>query len=404
MRKLTILAALMLLVPAVSQAKSLEELLADKGVITKAEARGSMHHGSAKMYWNEGTRVEFPDNGFTTNIATVIRPRYEFTDGDGDVGIGNTSSFSIANARLQINGTALNNEFSYDLLVDFTNDTDADGSASPEVLDATISWMPCDDAYLKMGQFRTGISRQFNTYVQELQFADRSLVSDFFDLGRQNGLQGGWSLMDGQLELSAAIFNGGSVVGTTAEGINQGGNDTSHTAVLNARFNVMGDIDPYSEGDVEHTEDAGLSVGVAYAYADDTRDDIGDDVETSIVNADFIFKSSGLSLAGEFYYADAESDQTMAVDFSPVGFYVQGGYFVMPREMEIALRYGYLDYDLDGAGTIDTTSQASASLNYYWWKHHLKAQIGYEFQRDDANAGGTDVDTNRWILQLTSWF
>ena len=53
MRKLTVLAALLLLVPTVSQAKSLEDLLVEKGVITKSEARGSSHDSGAKVYWKD---------------------------------------------------------------------------------------------------------------------------------------------------------------------------------------------------------------------------------------------------------------------------------------------------------------------------------------------------------------
>ena len=100
MRKAMLLAALLLLTPAISQAKTLEELLIEKGVITKGEAGGVSDAGASKVYWNRGTRIDFPDTGFTTSIATQIQARYAFTDNDEDSGERNTSSFSLRRARL----------------------------------------------------------------------------------------------------------------------------------------------------------------------------------------------------------------------------------------------------------------------------------------------------------------
>ena len=141
MRKATIVAALLLLTPAVSQAKTLEDLLVEKGVITKGEAAGASDSSASKVYWNEGTRVEFPDTGFTTSIATMIQSRYAFTDVDEDSGAKNTSSFDVNRARLIVSGTAMNNEFSYMLSTDFVDSTDTEGGAVG-VRDAYIDWRP----------------------------------------------------------------------------------------------------------------------------------------------------------------------------------------------------------------------------------------------------------------------
>ena len=77
--------------------------------------------------------------------------------------------------------------------------------------------------------------------------------------------------------------------------------------------------------------------------------------------------------------------------------------------MEVAARYGYLDCD-DGtapgecAGN-DNLNEVTVGLNYYWWAHHLKAQVNYSFLNSDiAGPGGADVNTNRWIVQLSSHF
>ena len=417
MRKATLVAALLLLTPAVSQAKTLEDLLVEKGVITKGEAAGASDSSASKLYWNQGTRVEFPDTGFTTSIATMLQTRYAFTDRDEDAGLANTSSFDVNRARLIVSGTALNREFSYMLSTDFISapDSDANFNESPSVRDAYIDWRPCnDDTGIRMGAFKTAVSRQFNTDQQSMQFADRSVASEYFTLGRQNGLMGYTTLADGMLQGSAGIFNGES----DFEGPNRSGSDTRHTGVVSLRLNPTGVMNTAEEGDIDWTEELATSVGVAYAYSDksntvfpDAKHDLPELPETStlvnqsgLINVDANLKYMGFSLHGEYFYRDNDSD--FAGD--PSGFYVQAGYFFMPKKFELAARYAYTDCDNGTAGGLtcafsDNVTEASATLNYYFWRHNLKAQLGYDFVQTD-NIGGGDVNSNRYIFQLSSYF
>lgn len=398
MRKLCFLTALLLLAPGVTLAASLEELLVNKGVITNEEARATMHEGesgSAKVYWNKGTRIEFPDKGFTTSIATLIRSSYRFTDRDSDAANNvNTSSFQVDNARLNISGSALHNEFKYKLQTDFVR--------SPSLLDAYLEWHPCDYGWVRFGQFKTLVSRQYNTSAGSLQFADRSQATNYFNRGRQPGMLGSVSGDDGMYHLYAGIFNGAS----DGEGINSRGVDTNHAGTIGVRFNPMGEMNAMSEGDVEYTEDTAVSLGATYHYSEDTVS--GADFEEHLVSVDANVKSEGLSVHGEFYYESQKAVGANTPDFEPLGFYLQAGYFINPKELEIAARYGMVDCDNSAcsaynSGVIDQQQQAGASLNYYWWKHNLKAQLGYDFINDDTVAGN-DLNTSRWTLQLTSWF
>lgn len=407
MRKTTVMAALLLLTPAVSQAKTLEELLVEKGVITKSEAARASDSGASKLYWNQGTRVEFPDNGFTTSVATMIQTRYAFTDRDEDAGLSNTSSFDVNRARLIISGTALNREFSYMLSTDFISapDSDANFDQSPAVRDAYIDWKPCkDDTGIRMGAFKTAVSRQFNTDQQSMQFADRSVVSEFFTLGRQNGAMAYGALADGMITGSAGIFNGES----DNEGPNASGVDTRHTGVASVRLNPTGSMNTAEEGDIDWTEELATSLGVTYAYSDKNNSvaSAGVTNQSSLINVDANLKYMGMGLHAEYFYQNNDAD----VEGDPSGFYVQGGYYFMPKKLEVALRYGYTDCDNGEArgrfGTCtanDNVTEASASLNYYFWRHNLKAQLGYDFVQTDTLAGG-DVNSNRYIFQLSSYF
>lgn len=389
MRKIGTLVALLLVAPAISFANTLDDLLVQQGVVTKssdAAAMGSM--GSSKVYYNGGTRFEFPDSGLTAKWNTQLQTRYEFTDNDD--GVENTSSFSVRRARLQVSGNALNNEFAYKVQVDFVGSSDDDGASTPDLRDAYLEWHACDWMWVRSGQFKTALSRQFNGSSAKLQFADRSLASEYYSQDRANGLAigGNWD----SISWMAQMTNGNS----PGEGRNRPGVDTNHAAYAQVRY-TDGEIDIDEEGDVNGTEDMAWALGFTYGYS---QDDLGglDDQDTSTYNADFSWKYQGWSLAAEYFHRTV--DDNNAVDLEDDGFYAQVGYFLTPHEWEIAARYSGVYYDNEAE--LDQTEEVSATVNYYWWKHQLKANIGYVYTTDEPDEGDS-TDTSRWVVQLSSW-
>ena len=80
------------------------------------------------------------------------------------------------------------------------------------------------------------------------------------------------------------------------------------------------------------------------------------------------------------------------------------------RSLKIAARYGLLDCD-SGKGlsgsceNSDKVNETGVSLNYFFWKNHLKAQLGYTHINNRAlSSNEDDVNTNEWIFQLSSMF
>ena len=406
MRKLITVAAALLLLPVVSQAKGLEDLLVEKGVITKSEARASVHEGGSKVYWKKGTRLEFPDTGFTAKIKTEVQTRYEFVDTDTDD--SNVSNFDIDRARITLAGSALHEEFDYKLAVDFSN-----GTAS--VRDAYLQWNACDWGNIRMGQHKPVFSRQTLGSTTKIQFADRSVVSEFFGVDRGRGLSFATGLGD-DWEAAAQVFNGLS----TGEGRSEDGNDTNHLAVLGVRGDLMGEMDATEEGDLNHTEGTAVNVGAAVIFAENELDFVADTVDEFGVSADVNLKSEGFSFHGEYYYLEHDAD-SLSEAIESTGFYAQAGYFFVPKEWEVAARYGFIDCDDgraigndreggigDGANVCngnDDVNEVSASLNYHWWKQHLKAQLGYSLLSPNAvNDSDLDADEARWVLKVSSTF
>ncbi len=403
MRKSLVFAAALFLLPAISQAKTLEDLLVEKGVITRAEAKTSAGVSDSKVFWNEGTRFEFPDTGFTAGFSTILQERYTFTDADEDMGGKNTSSFEQKKARIIISGSALDNEFSYYFQADFVGEKEATGENKPALKDAYITWNACDWGAMKMGQYKTFISKQYNVSDAKLQFPDRSVASDYFDLDRQQGLSAHWWTEDKMLQANAGIFNGSS----DGEGVNRPGNDNLMTGVFSVRVNPIGKYDVSDETDVNYTEDFAATFGAAYSYGQSNNDfGVGlEHVNTHDLSVDTGVKYVGLSVSAEFFWKD--EDPEFAESATPLGFYVQAGYFITPKKFELAARYSMIDCDDGKAGGIcsgnDQVNEATAALNYYVWKHYLKASLAYsaiveEMMREENST------TNRWMFQLSSYF
>ncbi len=383
-----------------TSAESLEDLLVEKGVITKSEAREVKRPQNTRVYWNNGTRVDFDDNGFTAKVNADVVGRYSYADASETS--PNTSSFSVERARLTLSGAALYGEFTYKLEAELSDGDDP-------LRDAFLEWHACDFTGIRMGQFKPVVSRQFNTPATMLLLPNRSVVSDFFTFDRNQGVQG-------NLEVSQDIILVGQFMNgvSDGEGINREGVDTSHTATAGLRAALMGQINSYSESDIEYTEDAALDIGVAMALSEANQSLITSDITT--VSADANFKRHGMSLNGEFFYQENDPDAGSSVE--TLGFYVQGGYFLTPKALEFAARYSNLDCD-NGAGIgngfmtdiantpscagNDSLDAVDLGLNYYWWEHRLKAQFAWMRLSEDRISSSNE-DTSRWIFQLSSWF
>lgn len=174
------------------------------------------------------------------------------------------------------------------------------------------------------------------------------------------------------------------------------------------QWNVMG-RPGYGEGDLAYSETPQMAVGGGLAYNPDinTSSDnafIGIDLANlnfrrqlaTFGNArqlgwgtvnfttyafDGVFKYRGFSLQGEWYFKNIERTfkgapclQTAGVGgactaFAPgllgnaTGWYVQSGYYLIPRKLEVAARYSYWDPDTNASG--DLIKEVDASLNWF---------------------------------------
>ena len=107
--------------------------------------------------------------------------------------------------------------------------------------------------------------------------------------------------------------------------------------------------------------------------------DEGVDVDT--FGADGAFKWMGLALQGELYFGRAEGRSSKALLHARGG-YAQAGFMVVPRHLEAAVRYSYVNPDTDRPDNSRTEYQGA--LSYYFSGHPLKLQGEYTERHDQA--------------------
>ena len=174
------------------------------------------------------------------------------------------------------------------------------------------------------------------------------------------------------------------------------------------QWNILG-RPGYGEGDLAYSEAPQMAVGGGLAYNPgiNTSTDnafVGIDLANlnfrrqlatfgngrqlgwGVVNYttyafDGVFKYRGFSLQGEWYFKNIERTfkgvpcmQTAGTGGpctataagllgNATGWYVQSGYYLIPRHLEVAARYSYWDPDTNAAG--DLIKQVDASLNWF---------------------------------------
>lgn len=390
--------------PATAQAQSLEDLLVEKGVITRSEAGKAQAAGASRVYYDKGLKFDFPDQGFNFGIFTMFQPRYQFSDNDEKFGLKNTSGFSNRRARIYMGGSALNKEFTFNIMTDLVGTTD-DGESVPDLQDAFISWNPLPSTELRMGQYLVPFAHESYISPAKAQIPEFSVTTLQFALFRQPGAGTWWKNEDSSFFMGASMYNGNS----TGEGRNRQAVDTNHLGVFNLRWTPLEKLDYLEEGDYLNTASPAFSMGVAYAYGQNGITIPGDagissveDVDTQTFDLDLNFKYKGFAAHGELLTRELDRDSG---DSSPLGWTAQFGYFLLPKEFELAARYAYVDCDNGSAGGqckagTEDIHEVAVSANYFFWGPSLKAQLAY-IHRNDAYEG-EDQSGNKIIFQFTS--
>lgn len=378
-----------------TSAKSLEDVLKEKGVITEADYKDVTKVKPIDYKLGNGFTFTTQDEKFQLTLGGRMQFRYSFTDKDSGQ---DSSQWDAKRIRLIMGGYAYTKDLTYKLEIDARQL--ASSPSNKGLVDAWMNYKILDEAQIKVGQYKTPFARQELTSDGALQFVDRSPVVDAFKPSYDIGAMLNGKIANGLAYYSAGVFGGAGQTNTRTSNDNM--------FVARVAVNPLGDM-PYSEADIDVSKKPLLSIGADYfrntinrtaaSTFDTNAGYAGGWVTKGLANGpikntfgkfdvnsygvDAAFKWMGLFAQAEYMMGQAESQAVSANNLlRSHGFYAQAGYMIIPGKLEAAVRYSYLDPNRDNPN--DTISEQIGALSYYFTKHNLKLQ---------ADAGNTHTQT-----------
>jgi phosphate-selective porin OprO and OprP len=402
------------------QTDKLIKILIEKGIITSEEAeslekevKGEAAEVSKKetkeeaasaedwtkkieVGYKKGAYIKTTDDRYSLklNVRTQGLFKYEAREGEKD-----TTSFSVKRARLLAGGSVFYPWMQYNTQITLEG-------GSTALRDAYIEAAYFDWAKPRIGQYKIPFDREFLTSAFNLQLIDRSIASSEFSLQRDIGVQLSGKFLQNQLEYGVGMFNG--------SGANQSNVDQDFMYVGRMVWTPFGPY-PYSQAALDTPDTPKLAVGVAGAYLPGLEPGerktlagrLGNTailpVESDVYQlaADLAFKYLNFSFEGGYYFRNIDPDDaTPFGSENAQGFYLQGGYFVIPKKLELAARYAWVNPDNPNQVDDDEQQEYTGGLSYYIFGHDLKLQANYSYFINEAEDGDEDDQVVQGMVTL----
>jgi len=399
------------------QTEKLIKILIDKGIITSEEAKalemevkkeapakeakseaasGEDWTKKIEAGYDKGAYVKTPDDRYSLklNVRTQGRFRYRAREEQDD-----DASFDVRRARILAGGNVF-----YPWMKYGTQVTLEGGSAA--LRDAWIEAAYYDAAKPRIGQYKVPFDREFLTSAFNLQLIDRSLANGQFSLQRDIGVQLSGKFLQDQLNYAVGMFNG--------SGANQGNQDQNFMYVGRLVYTPFGSY-PYSQAALDTPNTPKLAVGVAGAYLPGLEPGERNSLagvlgNTNIVpvnsdvyqlTTDLAFKYRNVSFEGGFYFRNIDPEEdTPFGEQEAYGYYLQGGYFLIPKTLEVAARYSWMDPDNPTSKDDNQQEEYTAGMSYYISGHNLKLQANYSLFRTETTNNDRDDHVVQGLVTL----
>ncbi len=385
-------------------AKTLEDVLKEKGVITEEDYREVTRSKPIDYKVGKGFTFTSPDEKFQLSLGGRLQARYSFFDRDQDSGDASqdqdVSQFQIRRMKVWMNGYAYTKDLTYLLQIDTTQTSSTPssgtGNSGAKFIDhAYFNYRIIDEFQVLAGQTKVPFGRQWLTSSGSLSFVDRSPASDAFRPGYDIGVKLNGKIAKGLVNYDLGVYGG------KGQGITSSNNDNSFAARV--AVNPLGEL-AYNEADLDTTDKPLVSVGANYFYdkvqytrgataALSTFESTNlnfmsssgwltaanafnrgiqsEQVNVHLFGGDAAFKWMGAYAVAEYLLGQANGDRSDA-ELRAHGYFIQAGYCVLPKKLEVAARWSYVDSNRDASN--DLRTEVGGAVSYYFNKHNLKLQ------------------------------
>jgi len=372
--------------------------------LQKAEGQGLLEKylGPVEVGYKKGFYFRTRDDKFLMKMTGRIQMRYGYEDRDNVPGEEDDSSFSLRRARLKWDGHAYH-DFKYKIELALksqgtkaTTTEDGDKAKAVELIDWWAEYKKYSFAKIRFGQWKVPFNRQRVVSSAKLQMIDRATSQDEFTMDRQIGTMVSGNLFGKKMEYYAGMFNG--------NGRNEKSNgNNEHLYIARASWNPFGS---YGKGIGEQISDlawsekpmAQLSAAIAFDNAADETIDLNglgettsDNVDRTSLVGEYGLKYRGFSTSAEFYWR--KYDDIGGRSIIDRGFFVQGGYFLIPKHLEITGRYSLVDFD--NRRKADAVRETTAGINYFFAGQGKKLQFNFirlDNELPNAVSRSDDID------------
>lgn len=324
-----------------------------------------------------GTGVTIGSGSNTLTLSNRVQIRWTLDDreasdtdtagsglGEDDGAIG---SFDVARLRLTLSGGAYRPWLRYSFQLEMGRTSGANDS---KIKDAYLELRPAGKPYrVQLGQMKAPFSLQQLTSSGRLQFVERALTDSKFVPSRDTGVQVLGTIGSPKVGYGAGVFNG------AGEALPQ--NNGSLLYVGRVHLNPLGAYAP-AEGALDSLAKPVLHVGGGFhagkAIRGRTAAGIVQDADDqTAVNGEVAYKTGRVFAAAEYFWMrDQQRNPVAGRDIDSRGTYVQAGYMVVPRRIEVGARFS----SVDGDTRVDDSnvSEIRGVVGYFWRGHDLKLQ------------------------------
>jgi phosphate-selective porin len=324
-----------------------------------------------------GTGVTIGSGANTLTISNRVQIRWTLDDreaSDTDTtgsGVGEDDGpiggFDVARLRLTLGGGAYRPWLRYQFQLELSRTSGANAS---KIKDAYLEIRPAGRPYrLQVGQMKAQFSLRQLTSSGRLQFVERALTYGKFAPGRDAGVQILGTIGSPRIGYGAGVFNG------AGESLPQ--NNGSLLYVGRFYVNPLGAFTP-AESATEARERPALHVGGGFhtgkAIRGRTPAGVVQDADNqTAVNGEVAYKTGRFAAAAEYFWMrDEQRNPIDGRDLDSRGAYVQGGYMLVPRRIEVAARWSTVDGDTEVADS--DVSEIRGVVGCFWRGHNLKLQ------------------------------
>ena len=361
-------------------------------------------YNKIKVKTKKGTGLTFQTADKNYKLRMRLRGQFLANYVDPDGGDNEGLGFRVRRLRVTWDGNAFAPWMKYKVQYDF--------SRNGELKDMKLSFAKNKMFIPTVGQYKVPFNREVLNSSSALQVVGRSIISDYFEYDRDIGAGVYGLLGGGMIRYDFGVFQG---QGTNVK------NDKDNTGMLWAGRVQAALIGGKAKKVKENfAKKPTLMVGAAVAGIDveegskdsnigipsEERELVSGTVTSMTFDANY--RDPRFNLTGEYIGRWVNPDDAGVGTAYDSGFRVQGGFFVIPKKVELASRYAMVIFDddpnvLEGKD-LDNVWTFTQGLNYYLGgSHKWKVQLDYTFQREEDLAG-VESDESMVRAQVQAYF